>query len=278
MDKIKNKINLCIKKILSSISPEIATKIMFFYNFGRMLDLENPRDINEKLQVLKLRNYYNNPLITKCVDKYLVRSYLEEINKSELLPELYAGPLYCAAELNDYWDILPNRFVIKCNHGCGYNILVSDKEKASVDVIIKKINAWLHEDYWKIYCEPQYKNVKKAFIIEEYLGDDIATYKFYCFHGKPEVMYVSSNGENGEKDLYLDYYDMNMNWIDLTLYPHLHAQVRAEKPQNYNLMVEIARELSKPFPFVRIDLYNVNGKVFFSEYTFIPTGGNYIKL
>lgn len=96
----------------------------------------------------------------------------------------------------------------------------------------------------------------------------------YAFNGKPEVMYLSSNGPKGEKDLYLDYYDMDMNWLDITLKPHLHSKVKATKPNNWEELVGIAKKLATPFPFVRIDLYDVNGKVYISEFTFIPTGGN----
>lgn len=262
-----------IKKIMSSVSPTLTSKLMFIYNFKKKLDLSNPQDFNEKLQYLKLKTYYNNPTITQCVDKYRVRSYLESIGMENLLPKLIAGPFYSAEKLRSIWDEL-GKCVIKCNHGCGYNILIGDKNSISLDKTIKTLNKWMNEDYWKFFCEPQYRFVRKAIIIEEYLDDNIETYKFYCFNGEPKVMYLSSNGENGEKDLYLDFYDMNMNWIDLTLLPHLHATKKAIPPINYNKMVEIARVLSRPFPFVRIDLYNIEGKIYFSEFTFIPTGGN----
>ena len=96
---------------------------------------------------------------------------------------------------------------------------MKDKSKADLEDAVKTLGRWLREDYWKIYCEPQYRFVRKAFTVERYLGNNIETYKFYCFNGKPEVMYLSSNGEHGEKDLYLDYYHTDMNWVDLTLYP-----------------------------------------------------------
>ena len=131
----------------------------------------------------------------------------------------------------------------------------------------------MHEDFWKIYCETQYKDVSKAILVEEFLADEIQTYKFYCFNGEPKIAYVSSNGENGEKDLYLDYFDENWNWLDITLTTHLHSKKPIPKPQNYDAMKNIARELSKGFPFVRVDLYNIDGVIKFSELTFVPTGG-----
>lgn len=272
--QIGHQISFYKRVILSTISPEFATKQMYKNIHGKKLNLEHPLDLNEKLQYLKLRTYYNNPIITKCADKYKIREYLSSIGCGEILPKLIAGAFYKPVDIRQEWDKLPDKFVVKCNHGCGYNILVSDKSKANLEDIIDKLTKWMKEDFWKRYCEPQYKYIKKAIIIEEYLGDDIATYKFYCFNGKPEVMYISSNGENGEKDLYLDYYDMNMNWVNITLAPHKHAKVKANKPNNWIEMVNLVTELANPFPFVRIDLYNVNEKIYISEFTFIPTGGN----
>ncbi len=274
----KTQIGHCIsyhkRTILSTISPEFATKQMYKSIHGKKLNLDHPTDLNEKLQYLKLRTYYNNPIITKCVDKYKVREYLSSIGQEKILPKLIAGAFSNVGDIRQIWDMLPEKFVVKCNHGCGYNILVSDKSKVDLEDIIKQLTKWMKEDFWKRYCEPQYKYIKKAVVIEEYLGDDIATYKFYCFNGKPEVMYISSNGENGEKDFYLDYYDMEMNWVDITLAPHEHVKTKAPKPSNWIEMVSLVEELARPFPFVRIDLYNVNEKIYISEFTFIPTGGN----
>lgn len=218
--------------------------------------------------------YYNNPVVTQCVDKYRVRAYLEERGFANILPKLIIGGITDPEEIRIHWKDFPDSFVIKCNHGCGYNILVRDKSKVNVDKVVKQIAEWIKEDYWKYYCEPQYKNVKKCILVEQYLADDIQTYKFYCFNGNPKVLYVSENGPNGEKDLYLDYYDMEWNHLDLTLGDHLHAEKLTEKPKNLEEMVELARKLSEDFPFVRVDLYDVDGSVYFSELTFIPSISN----
>ena len=263
-----------LKGILCSISPEFTTRLMFYHNFGKKLDLNNPQDFNEKLQYLKLRTYYNNPVITRCADKYAVRGYLEEKGYADLLPKLLGGPYECAEELRAEWDRLPERFVIKCNHGCGYNILVSNKSQMKLNDVISQLDRWMHEDFWKEFCEPQYRFIPKRIIVEEHLGDNIQTYKFYCINQKPEMLYVSSNGENGEKDLYLDYFNMDWEWQPITLTTHLHAKQPIPKPQSFDEMVTLSRKLSEGFPFVRIDLYDVDGKVFLSEFTFIPTGGN----
>ncbi|WP_300806178.1 ATP-grasp fold amidoligase family protein [uncultured Acetatifactor sp.] len=184
------------------------------------------------------------------------------------------GGYLCAENLQKDWSAFPNQFVVKCNHGCGYNILVTNKEETDLNQVIKQLDIWMKEDFWKAYCEPQYKDIEKHIIVEEYLGNDIQTYKFYCFNGRPKVLYISSNGENGEKDLYLDYYDMGWNWLPISLEGHEHAKMKAMKPKNFEGMVEVAEELSSEFPFVRVDLYNLDGRIYFSELTFVPTGGN----
>lgn len=262
-----------IKRELSAISPKATTYLMYYYNFHKVLNLKNPQGINEKLQYLKLKAYYNNPVVTQCVDKYRVRQYLQDKGLSDLLPALYGAYDTPQAFLRD-WDNFPKQMVIKCNHGSGYNILIKEKETANQDEIAASLSKWMAEDYWKVYCEPQYKYVKKKITVEEYLGDDIATYKFYCFHSVPKVAYISANGENGEKDLYLDYFSPDWGWLDISLDGHLHAKTPVPAPENLDQMIALSKELSQDFPFVRVDLYSIDGVIKFSELTFIPTGGN----
>ena len=139
--------NKQIKMILSTISPSITTKLMYLYNFHRWLNLKNPSNLNEKLQYLKLKVYYNNPTITQCVDKFRVRDYLSERGLSSILPQLIGGGYESAEDVRNHWDEYPKQFVIKCNHGCGYNILVTDKETANLDEIVNTLDKWLHEDF-----------------------------------------------------------------------------------------------------------------------------------
>ena len=263
-----------LKRLLCTISPELTTRLMYLYNFKKPLNLRNPSNFNEKLQYLKLKTYYNNPVITQCVDKYRVRSYLEDRGYADMIPKLLGGPYTRAEELCADWDQLPDKFVIKCNHGCGYNILVSDKSAVDLDAVEKQLDQWMKEDFWKEYCEPQYRFVPRRIHVEEHLGEGIQSYKFYCIHQQPEMFYISSNGENGEKDLYLDYYNMDWEWQPITLQGHKHVKDKIQKPENFEKMVTLAKELSAGFPFVRIDLYNVDGRIYLSEFTFIPTGGN----
>lgn len=250
----------------------IKKAVIECYNagFSKPLDLTNPITINEKLQYLKLNQYYNNPVVTRCVDKYRVKEYLKEIGYPELAAKLY-GVYDKPQEIN--WDVLPDQFMIKCNHGGGYNIICRDKNKLDKKETSRQLKKWLHEDYWAVYAEPQYKYVEKKILIEEYLGDDIHTYKFYCFNGTPKVCYMSSNGEDGEYDKYYDYFDMNWNRLDTYLKGHDHYPGEIAVPANFDRMKQIATDLCKDFTFVRIDLYNIDGKIYLSEFTFVPTGG-----
>lgn len=171
------------------------------------------------------------------------------------------------------WKKLPSKFVIKCNHGCGYNIFVQNKKDLDTESTERLLQKWMKDDFWKEYCEVQYRFVEKKILIEEYLGDNVESYKFYCFNGQPKICYVSSMNETGIKDYYLDYFDMNWNKMPYQLHGHKNYPREIEKPNDFERMIEIAKEISGDFPFVRVDLYDIYGKKYMSELTFIPTGG-----
>ena len=270
--KIWNYASTKKRRLLSRVAPVYETKRLFSSVLKYDLDLVRPKTLNEKIQYLKLNDYRNNSIVTQCVDKYRVRNYIKEKGLDYLLPELY---LCCKRVKEIDFDILPQSFALKCNHGCGYNVLCKNKEQMDFNEVSHLLKTWLKEDYWTEYCEIQYKFVDKRIIVEEYLGEELQTYKFYCFNGTPKVFYISSNGPKGEKDLYLDYYDMDFNHLDIKLANHLSSPRVKEivKPYCFEEMKRIAEILSESFPFVRVDLYDVSGKVYFSELTFIPTGG-----
>lgn len=256
---------------------DLKQAVINIYNAGfpKPLDLENPVTVNEKLQYLKLNQYYNNSLVTTCVDKYRVKEYLEEKGFPELVVRLYG--VYDAPEEIE-WEKLPKQFVIKCNHGCSYNLICPDKDKLDRKYAVKMLKRWMKEDFWTLFAEPQYRFVEKKILIEEYLGEDIHTYKFYCFHGVPKICYVSSNGDGpDEYDRYYDFFDMDWNHLDVVLNGHEHYPGKLEKPGGFEKMRHLAEELSGDVPFVRVDLYDIEGKIYLSEFTFVPTGG-YMKL
>lgn len=256
-------------QLLSTFFPKYNTQRIYKRWFGRKIDWEHPEEINDKIQWLKFNTYYRNDVITQCVDKYRVREYLEAKGMGDLLPQLY-GVYNRGQDIE--WQNLPRQFVIKCNHGCGYNILCPDKEKLNQYDVSRQLNQWMKADYWKKYAEVQYKYVEKKIIVEEYLGDNLAAYKFFCFNGVPKFLYAISTN-NVTKGYYVDYFDMNWNRLSYLLKGHEHYPGEIDKPLSFEKMKEAAGKLSREFPFVRVDLYEVQGEVYFSELTFVPTGG-----
>ena len=169
--------------------------------------------------------------------------------------------------------MLPHQFALKCNHACGTNIIVKNKDNLDTKAAAEQVGRWMKMDYWKT-GEVQYRFIKKRIVVEEYLGDgeDLKTVKFFCFNGEPKVAYLSM-----EEDRYLDYYDMSFNKLPYSLPGHEHYPHELARPDTFDEMVRIAGILSEDFPFVRVDLYDSKGKIYISELTFIPTGG-YMKI
>ena len=266
------------RDLLVCYFPKIAVKRQYKLCFGVFPDLKDPKTINEKLQVLKLGEYYNNRLVSDCIDKYKVKDLLVNHFKVSGLKiaQLYAVFDNVDELINAGFERYPQKFVIKCNHGSGYNLLC-DKRELDTAEIRKCLEKWFKEDYWKIFVEYQYRFIKKKIFIEEYLENIGDTYKFYCFNGHPKFFYVSNPDEHGNADAYCDYFDMNFRHLDILLYGHLHSDRLISKPTCFNRLIEIAEYIAKDFPFVRVDLYVAGNDIYFSELTFIPTGG-YMKL
>lgn len=259
------------RKILSMISPTLATKYFYKKNVGKSLNLSNPKDFKEKLQWLKLNTYYNNPLITQCADKVEVRKYIAKKGLSDILNEVIG--IYSSFDEID-WEELPNKFALKGNHGCGYNLICDDKGKLDKNIVKHQVEGWMHEKYWLRYAEVNYKFIKPQIIIEKYLDTDQGflpyDYKFYCFNGKPECVLVMVGRE---QEMHAAFMDMKYNVISLNEKYSIKDFQIPEKPKCFDKMVEIAGILSKDFPFVRVDLYDNDGKVVFGELTFTPAGG-----
>ena len=266
----------CLQEIRLHFFPQYAIKKVYKAVLGKKPDFKNPQTINEKLQILKIGAYYNNPFVSDCIDKYKVKELLRTHFKIEGLK--YAA-LYAAFDsveelLAHGFDNYPEKFVIKCNHGCGYNYLCEDKKKIDAAELKLVVTKWMQEDFWKKFAEYQYRFIRKKIFVEEFLPIKVdGTYKVYCFNGTPKFLYVSGADEQGNADVYLDFYDMNFNHLPISLCGHLHSPTPIEKPENFNKIIEFTKSLSKGFPFVRIDLYIIDGEIYFSEFTFLPTGG-----
>lgn len=236
---------------------------------GKVPDLENPKTFSEKQQWYKLND--KNPLKEKCADKYEVRDYIKECGYENLLNEIY-GVYNSPNELPI--DSLPDKFVIKGAHGSGFNLIVKDKKDVKWSVWKKIMKSWLKQDIYWSGREWVYKNLKRRLIVEKYLEDNsggLLDYKFFCFNGEPRFMqlevgrYTANNTRN--------FYDMDWNLMPFGKELEHNPNIKVEKPKGFEEMKEIARKLSAPFSFVRVDLYEVAGKIYFGELTFFPAGG-----
>ena len=269
LKKMYIKFNNVLNKTLICINPIFYSKRVYRKTFGKKLNLKNPVEFNEKLMWLKFNTYYNNDLITQCADKYRVRDYVEKCGCEEILNGLI-GVYNNVNEIE--WNSLPNKFAIKCNHGAGYNIICTDKNKLDEKQVKKQLSEWMKEDYSKIAAEMQYKNINRKIICEKYIdmgNNKLPTdYKLYCFNGKVKIILVMKDRES---IVTREFYNEKWERVYLREYEGSPAQPTS-KPDNLEKMIEYAEKLSKPFEFVRVDLYDVNQKIIFGELTFTPTG------
>lgn len=258
------------ERLYCRLSPTLYSKFVFARGFKRELDLAHPEGMDEKLMWLKLHTYRNNPLVTKCADKYLVREYVEACGLGETLNELYH--VWESPEDID-WDALPGSFVIKCNHGCGYNLLCPDKNALDISKAEKTIRQWYAEDYWLRNAELQYRGIPKRVICEKYLGASLIDYKIYCFSGEPRYVLACVGrdaGRAGTDSLRFYFFDVDWNLCPLNKDSRERGDLAPSRPETLGFMLEAARKLSHPFPFVRVDLYEASGRTVFGELTFTP--------
>lgn len=248
-------------------SDKLANKIMYRIHTGKKLDLENPKLFNEKLMKLKIDDYNNNELVSKCADKYKVQEYVKDCGLEQILNPIYK--VYSNA--NDInFDELPEKFVLKCNHGCGYNIVCTDKTTLDIAKTRKVLNKWLKIKFGKGSRELHYLKIKPLIICEKYIetkaGKLPNDYKIYCFNGEPKLLLTCTEREESLK---LNFYDFD--WNELMLgHDKNRANQAVEKPKCLPEMVEYAKILSKPFKFVRVDFYDLDNKPIFGELTFTP--------
>lgn len=274
-----NKSLLQIWKMFSGFAPVMASKIMFYKTNKKRLDLNNPIWFDEKLQKLKLYKYSKDPLASICADKYDVRKYVIENGCGHILNELVIEKAFLDAR-DIPWDDLPNKFVLKCTHGCKMNIICTDKNKFDIKQATCLLNKWLKEKQWKEQAELHYKRIVPRIIVEKYIDFDISKqgnlpidYKIYCFNGVAKVILVCSNREFGVK---YNYYDLEWNSLNEYIKPELRTDIIDEKPQSLYQMIEYSEKLvaGGDFPFVRVDFYESNGKAIFGELTLTPSGCN----
>lgn len=261
--KIRRKLQVVAHDVTS---PAFVSKIYFRYVLGYGLNLKNPKTFNEKLQWLKLYYWANEPKAVQCADKYAVRSYIESVGKKDILNDI----LYVWNDSDEIdWNALPEKFVLKCNHGCGYNIICKDKSKLDETETKQTLHRWIHEDFSKFNAEPHYAKIDRKIICEKFLEGEVINYNIYVFNGKA-VFFSVAGGLGDGADEYLTYYNPDGTVADFKnkSYPVKKTELSALLPE----MIETAEYLAKDFPLVRVDLFDINGNIILSEMTFTPGG------
>lgn len=241
---------------------------LYFQRTGEYLHLNDPKTFNEKIQWFKL--YGVTPEITRLADKYKVREFVaEKIGEEYLVPLL--GVWNLPTEID--FSRLPESFVLKANHGSGYNFIVRDKSTLNQNELIRMAWKWLDEDFEYRTFEMQYHGIERRLIAEKYLenaGEDLYDYKVWCFNGRAKYIQFLSQRKTGLK---MDFFDRD--WKHQTfIYDHPNCGQDIPKPNNLDELIEIAETLAAGFPHVRVDFYRMNdGTLYFGEMTFTSASG-----
>lgn len=270
---IKSKSNYWFRYLLCYISPKLSVRFWYRYYFGKRLNLEKPQTLNEKIQWMKIYYYKDNPLVYQCADKFRVREYVQECGLGHILNDLIA--IYkTPSEIN--WEVLPNRFVLKWNFGCGGNVICFDKDKLDIDKAVEDLTSFQKVKAHLIDAEPQYE-MEKVLLCEKFIetedGEEPTDYKFYCFNGEARYVLCCYGRKQGQKP---SFYFFDKNW-ELQRFNKMGKDApegfTMPKPEGMDDLFHYAELLSKPFPFVRADFYLEKGKAYFGELTFSPSGG-----
>lgn len=264
-----NKLAKRIRYALRFMPDDMYIQLNYFAHFKKFCNLRVPKTYNEKLNWLKLHDH--NPIYTTLVDKYEVKKYVDKI-----LGWGYTIPTLGVWDKFDEIDFesLPNQFVLKCTHDSEGIVIIKDKAKLDKTAAKEKIESALKQNFYYIGREWPYKNVKPRIIAEQYMEDhvdgELRDYKFFCFNGEPKAMFIAS--DRALDHVKFDYYDLEFNHLNIRQkYPN--AQEPLRKPVTFDKMIELSKALSKGYPHVRVDFYEVNGKVYFGELTFYHFSG-----
>lgn len=264
-----NRLAKKVRYVLRFLPDELYIQLNYFAHFRKFANLKNPTTYNEKLNWLKLHDH--NSLYTTIVDKYEAKKYVAGVIGSEyIIPTLGVWNFFDEID----FDVLPNQFVLKCTHDSEGLVIVKDKAKLNKTAAKEKIEVALKQNFYYIGREWPYKNVKPRIIAEQYMEDhvdgELRDYKFFCFNGEPKAMFVAS--DRSSDHVKFDYFDMKFNHLDIKQkYPHAEKPLR--KPETFEKMIELSKVLSKGYPHVRVDFYEVDGHLYFGELTFYHFSG-----
>lgn len=266
---IKRAYNYVSRRALFVLPASVHLKILFKKKISRKLDLKNPKSFNEKIQWLKLND--RNPRYTELVDKYDAKEYIKKtIGAEYIIPTL---GIYDKFDDIDF-SKLPNSFVIKCTHDSGGIFICKDKSSFDKKNAKKMINRRLRRNFYYFGREWPYKNIVPRIIVEKCMtnseNEDLVDYKVMCFNGEPKMIFTCTDRfSDGLKVTFFD-----LDWNKLPFERHYPASnKKISKPKNYKKMLELSKLLSKDMPFVRMDWYEINGKLYFGEFTFYPGSG-----
>jgi len=248
---------------------ETFIKWDYFFGMRRFPDLEHPKTYNEKLNWMKLHDRRKE--YTTMVDKATAKDYVARIiGEEHIIPTLGVWDSFDEID----FESLPRQFVLKTTHDSGGVVIVKDKNTFDKDKARRKLTKSLRHNFYLEHREYPYKDVKPRIIAEKFMVDESGTelkdYKFFCFHGEPKMLYVATDRP---KDTHFDFFDMDFRHLPFEqLHPNTTKTIT--KPDHFEEMADIARRLSAGIQQVRVDLYNINGKIYFGELTFFHNAGN----
>jgi hypothetical protein len=249
--------------LLSDVS---YIKYTYKKRFGREINLKEPKTYTEKLQWLKL--FYRDNKMPICTDKYAVHEYLKKLGHDDLLNEII-GVYNNSNEIN--FESLPNHFVVKTTHGTNTNLICKNKSELDWNKWKRIINSWLKSNLYAIGREWNYEDIPPRIIVEKLIEHEpLIDYKFMCFNGEPKYLQINNDRDGVH---YVDFYDIDWKRVDFTYNKFIKSNHVLPIPNQFEEMKELAKRLSAPFPYVRVDFYNPPGKIMFGELTFFPGSG-----
>lgn len=258
-----------LKKLFHIVPDKLYLNMVYFYVFHKKLNLKNPLTYNEKLQWLKL--YDRNPLYTTLVDKCAVKDYIKNLIGDEyVIPTIAIYDDVDDINLND----LPESFVLKTTHDSGGVRICKKRDTFDFDEAKNYLKSRLNQNYFYLWREWPYKNVKPKIIAEKYIGDlnGIDDYKFFCFNGKVKYLFVATDRQSQDEETKFDFYDRQFNHLPI-INGHPNSEKKLKKPLTFDKMVELAEIISFGIPHVRVDFYTKDEMVLFGEITFYHWSG-----
>lgn len=270
-------IKMLYAQVLGGISAvagvDAAKKFDAQLRFRKKLNLKKPTTLSDKVTYIELHE--QSPLAPSCTDKYAVRKYVEDKGLGDTLVPMVGGPWSRVEDVD--FNTLPNSFAIKATHGCKMNYLVPDKSKMDIEQCRKEMSRWIATTYGGYSMELHYLTIPHRIYAEKYLenANQLIDYKIHCMNGRPEFILVCSDRKaNGDAAMQVTLDLFDLEWKHIPELIPSGSEVAGDgtmtKPQKLDEMIDIARKLSEDFKFVRVDLYELNGKVYFGELTFSP--------